>query len=165
MFYSFIHCMKTDSSSESLRTPSYSGNKDISRKRLFSTRLNEFQLSELKKRYKMDPYIKGVEKECMARNLGISPTRIELWFSQRRRKERKKRRQDWFMSTAWNLYMCACLWKFYYYIGIYTSYVCIIYLLYIYIYTTWFRNTRNLKYACKQKFLSLLYKCSYAFYM
>ena len=63
--------MKTDTSSESLRTPSDAGHEDFTRKRLFSTRLNEFQPSELKKRYKMDHYVKGVEKN-------ISPEFSEL---------------------------------------------------------------------------------------
>ena len=84
--------MKTDTSSDCLRTPSDSGHKANPRKRQYSSRLNEFQLSELNKRYKMDPYIKGAEKECMARNLGISRSRITFWFSERRKKERKERR-------------------------------------------------------------------------
>ena len=79
--------MKTDSSSESLTTPSVSGHQDNPRKRQVSDRLNEFQLSELIKRYKMDSHIKGVEKERMARKLGISPGQVAAWFSKQRRLE------------------------------------------------------------------------------
>ena len=82
--------MKTDSSSESLRTPSVSGHQDNPRKRRVSKRLNEFQLSELRKRYKMDSHIKGVEKERMARNLGISPSKVANWFNKRRRLQCKE---------------------------------------------------------------------------
>ena len=86
IFESFIHWMKTDSSSDS-------DHQDIPRKRRASTRLNEFQLSELRKRYKMDSYIQGVEKERMARSLGISPSKIASWFSKQRKLERKESRQ------------------------------------------------------------------------
>ena len=56
-------------------------------------RFTEYQLSELEKRFKIDPYIKGMEKELMAENLGTSQSAIEEWFSgkcKRRRKLAKK---------------------------------------------------------------------------
>ena len=93
IFKSFVRSMKTDTSSDCLRSPSDSGQQDIPRKRTLSSRLSEFQLSELTKRYKLDPYIKGAEKELMSRHLGITPSRVQIWFSERRKKERKESRQ------------------------------------------------------------------------
>ena len=48
-------------------------------------RLTEFQLSELRKRYEINPRIHGKEKELMSRNLGISLNRLGNWFKLQRR--------------------------------------------------------------------------------
>ena len=58
--------------------------KRISRKRKFRTGFSEYQLSEMKKRFKSDPYIKGMEKELMAKNLGISLSSLSNWFYRQR---------------------------------------------------------------------------------
>ena len=52
----------------------------VPRKRT-SSQLTELQLSELKKKFKSDPYIKGIEKELLANNLGITTTAVTNWFS------------------------------------------------------------------------------------
>ena len=58
-------------------------------KRTSTSRYTEHQVSELKKRFKSDPYIKGIEKEKMAKNLGITQKAIKDWFfSQRVRLKR-----------------------------------------------------------------------------
>ena len=57
-------------------------------KRASTFRFSEFQLSELKKRFKSDPHIKGIEKELMAKNLGISVTSLKNWFEAQRKLER-----------------------------------------------------------------------------
>ena len=83
--------MRPEMTTDCSRTMSDTEQERISRKRPISTLLTEFQLSELKKRYKMSPYIKGEEKKTMARNLGITLTRIENWFRTRRKNEEKER--------------------------------------------------------------------------
>ena len=52
----------------------------VPRKRKPFVRFTEYQLSELKKRFKSDPYIKGIEKELMAKNLGTTQTAVQRWF-------------------------------------------------------------------------------------
>ena len=54
-------------------------------KRTPQSRFTEYQLSELKKRFKSDPYITGVEKELMAKNLGTTTIAITNWFSRKRK--------------------------------------------------------------------------------
>ena len=49
-------------------------------RRASSSRFTEYQLSELNKRFKSDPYIKGVEKEFLAKNLDITLTAVENYF-------------------------------------------------------------------------------------
>ena len=57
-------------------------------KRRRTFKLTEYQLSEFEKRFKSDPYIKGVEKELMANNLGITKTLVSNWFIYERRLKR-----------------------------------------------------------------------------
>ena len=57
-------------------------------KRTKASRFTEYQLSEMKKRFKRDPNIKGIEKELMVKNLGITQTAVTNWFSRKRRLER-----------------------------------------------------------------------------
>ena len=64
------------------------GVKGIPRKRSFSG----YQLSELRKRYKLDPYVVGVEKEAMCKRLGMSERQIENWFKHRRLYDKTKSR-------------------------------------------------------------------------
>ena len=59
------------------------------RKRTAYCRFTEYQLSEMKKRFKSDPHIKGIEKQLMAKNLGISMTALADWFKAQRKLERK----------------------------------------------------------------------------
>ena len=61
-------------------------------KRSGGTVFTEYQLSELKKRYKVDQYIQGKEKEAMAKSLGISKSRVSYWFKYMRQKEKKNER-------------------------------------------------------------------------
>ena len=60
----------------------------VPRKRRTTVELTEYQLSELEKRFKSDPYIKGAEKELMAKNLGITKVLVEKWFHYERRRKR-----------------------------------------------------------------------------
>ena len=55
-------------------------------KRRTSSQFTDYQLSALKKRFKSDQYIKGKEKILLAKNLGISPTAVRIWFNLERRK-------------------------------------------------------------------------------
>ena len=61
----------------------------ISRKRTRSSRFTEYQLCELNKRFRSEPYIKGMEKELMAKNLGVSLSSLSSWFYRQRRLKRK----------------------------------------------------------------------------
>ena len=65
----------------------------ISCKRLASERFSNYQSSELRKRYKLFPYIEGEEKEEMSKRLGMTLLQIQDWFSKRRMVERNKRRR------------------------------------------------------------------------
>ena len=58
----------------------------VPRKRKPTVRFTEYQLSELKKRFKIDPYIKGREKELMAKNLDTTQTAVTNWFNVERMK-------------------------------------------------------------------------------
>ena len=60
----------------------------VPRKRRNTVEFTEYQLSELEKRFKIDPYIQGVEKELMANNLGITKAVVANWFNSERRRER-----------------------------------------------------------------------------
>ena len=51
--------------------------------------LSNYQLSELTKRFKSDPYLTGVEKELMGKHLGISPGSLQNWFARKRRVEKE----------------------------------------------------------------------------
>ena len=64
----------------------------IGSKRSHSTGFSEYQLIELRKRYKVDPYIKGKEKEAMAKSLGISMQKLFHWFKNKRQREKNKKR-------------------------------------------------------------------------
>ena len=52
-------------------------------------RFSEYQLSELEKRFEIDPYIKGMEKKMMAENLGTTQAVVEEWFSGKRKRKRR----------------------------------------------------------------------------
>ena len=58
-------------------------------KRRACSRFSDHQLSEMKKRFKQDPHIKGMEKELMAKTLGITKLQVTNWFIQERRRKRK----------------------------------------------------------------------------
>ena len=58
----------------------------VPRKRKPTVRFTDYQLSELKKRFKSDPYIKGIEKELIAKNLGTTQTAVQRWFKVERMK-------------------------------------------------------------------------------
>ena len=60
----------------------------VSCKRRYS-RFTEYQLSELEKRFKIDPYIKGMEKVLIAENLGSTQTAVAEWFSSKRKRKRR----------------------------------------------------------------------------
>ena len=60
----------------------------VSCKRSYS-RFTEYQLSELEKRFKIDPYIKGMEKVLMAENLGSTQTAVAEWFRSKRKRKRR----------------------------------------------------------------------------
>ena len=62
------------------------GLKGIPCKRSFS----DYQLSELRKRYKSHPYVVGVEKQAMCKRLGISKRQIENWFKHQRQYDKIK---------------------------------------------------------------------------
>ena len=49
-------------------------------KRTTTSRFTEHQLFQLKKRFKSDPYIKGMEKKLIAKNLSVTQTAIKDWF-------------------------------------------------------------------------------------
>ena len=53
------------------------------------SQFTEYQLSEMEKKFKSDPNIKGIEKQMMAKNLGITMSALENWFKAQRRLERK----------------------------------------------------------------------------
>ena len=59
------------------------------RPRKSQSRFTEYQLAELEKRFKIDPYIKGMEKELMAENLGTTQAAVANWFDVRRRRKRR----------------------------------------------------------------------------
>ena len=48
-------------------------------KRASPSRLTEYQLCELKKRFKSDACIKGVEKELLAKSFGITQSAARNW--------------------------------------------------------------------------------------
>ena len=50
--------------------------------------LTEDQLSKLKKRFTISQYIKGKEKELMAKDLGIPQTSVLSWFRHQRNLKR-----------------------------------------------------------------------------
>ena len=55
------------------------------RKRTRKFQFTEYQLSKLKKRFRRSPYIKGKEKELMAKDLGIPQNSVLSWFLYQRR--------------------------------------------------------------------------------
>ena len=59
-------------------------------KRTTCLRFNEHQLSELKKKFKTHPYIKGLEKDMMAKNLGITQAAVTNWFCCERQKLKRR---------------------------------------------------------------------------
>ena len=61
-------------------------------KRSHLTEFSEYQLSELRKRYKVDKYIQGKEKEAMAKSLGVSMSRVSDWFKCTRKKDNKRKK-------------------------------------------------------------------------
>ena len=83
--------MRPEMATDGARNMSDTEQERISRKRRSYTRLTEYQRFELNKWYEMNPYLKGKEKEAMARNLGITIRYIENWFKRRRRWEKMKR--------------------------------------------------------------------------
>ena len=60
----------------------------VPRKRKKRFQFTEYQRFELEKKFKSDPYIKGIEKKRMAENLGITMTALTNWFKTHRRLER-----------------------------------------------------------------------------
>ena len=52
----------------------------VSRKRKAHFRFTEYQLSELRKRFKSDPHLTGIEKELIAKNLGTTQSSVNSWF-------------------------------------------------------------------------------------
>ena len=60
--------------------------KGVGYKRRAIFQLTEDQLSELTKRFKFDPYIKGKERKLLAKSLGITPSAVTIWFSLQRMK-------------------------------------------------------------------------------
>ena len=94
MLKGIILLIKTDASSACLRAPSDSGKEETPSKRPRPIELNEFQVSELRKRYKIDPHINGVEKAMLSKYLGISPHRIAIWFAKQRSKGKMESRQQ-----------------------------------------------------------------------
>ena len=60
--------------------------KGVPSKRASSSRFTEYQLSELNKRFKSDPYIKGTDKELFAKNLGITMATVKSWFCRERKR-------------------------------------------------------------------------------
>ena len=92
-------------------------------KRTSSYRFNEHQLSELKKRFKSDPYITGIEKELMAKNLGITQKAIKDWFYFKRSRLRQllgSKYSNTTVVTAWQAQLettCMCsLWNIHAYV-------------------------------------------------
>ena len=61
----------------------------VPRKRKALVRFTDYQLSELEKRFKGDPYIKGIEKELVAKNLGTTQAALTAWFYLKRRQTRQ----------------------------------------------------------------------------
>ena len=59
-------------------------------KRPSSSRFTEHQLSELNKRFRSDPFIKGTEKELLAKNLGLTLTAVKNWFYYERNKLKQR---------------------------------------------------------------------------
>ena len=57
-------------------------------------RLSKYQLSEMMKRFQSDPYIKGQDKELMAKNLGLSKRRVAKWFERQRSLHLKQNRNN-----------------------------------------------------------------------
>ena len=82
--------MQHSSSTDSSSIQSSTGHKTIPNKRKLYSRLTQFQLSELNKRFKMNPYLTGEEKESMSRNLDISMNRLAIWFKDKRRRGGRK---------------------------------------------------------------------------
>ena len=87
-------------------------------KRTTQTWFTQYQLSELKKEFKSDPYITGVEKKMMAKNLGITQARVANWFC----KERKRKAK--FSQWSWECNSSICLIKANMYIWVILFLVC-----------------------------------------
>ena len=78
--------------------------KGVPCKRTATYRLAECQVSELKKRFKSDPFITGIEKELMAKNLGLTQAAVTNWFCRERKRKRNllnKARNATTVVTAW----------------------------------------------------------------
>ena len=61
----------------------------VRRKRKTNFRFTENQLFKLNKRFRNDPYIKGTEKELMAKNLDVTPSAIKNWFYTKRLRQKQ----------------------------------------------------------------------------
>ena len=53
-------------------------------------RLTRYQRETVLKRFQANPYLKPGEKTQLARSLNISETKLEQWFSNKRKMKRKK---------------------------------------------------------------------------
>ena len=84
MCYTFSNKNSLDKHSEAQATclsqVSVQEQRGVPLKRRNPSRLTDYQVSELKKRFKSDQYIKGIEKELLAKNLGITQTAVKDWF-------------------------------------------------------------------------------------
>ena len=78
--------------------------------RKLALRLTEYQLSKLMKRFQIDPYIKGQDKELMAKNLSVSQKCLVKWFAKQQYISKFKTKHKQFKASMEN---CQLLYKMY----------------------------------------------------
>ncbi|KAM7541979.1 hypothetical protein Aperf_G00000004756 [Anoplocephala perfoliata] len=62
----------------------------VRRRRKISVIFNEWQVSELEKRFKMRPYISIAEHVKIASALGLTEKQVKIWFQNRLKTQRKE---------------------------------------------------------------------------
>ena len=83
------------------------GQKINQHKRKCWTRFTEYQLHELRKRFKINPFIVGHEKTSLSRKLGLSTQSVKSWFKTERIKCQKANETDQGKQTSIYAYKCS----------------------------------------------------------
>ena len=107
----------------------YIPHKGVHCQKKYTYQLTDYQLSELKKRFQSDPYIKSEEKKLLAKNLGITPYTVAFWFSLQRMMPNRNladEARNVTVATAWQAELktnCICNYMYFVKQYIYSVYI------------------------------------------